>query len=94
MFRHWRPPVVELKNTPWQTAEHASISDNINQTRLKLLVFAVHTWLLYESECVVLCLHHDSVRDRVVFLQERLYVQLEERIIKCVVLQRENTATK
>lgn len=83
MFSLWRPSVVKSKNTPRQTAVHANTSDNINQTGVfptltELPVSAVHTWLLYESECVVFCLHHHPVANRVVFLEECLNVQLEE----------------
>lgn len=42
--------------------------------------FAIRTWLLYESECVVLCLHYDPVANGVVFLEECLYIELEDRI--------------
>lgn len=44
------------------------------------LFLLVPTGLLYESECVVLRLHHDPVANRVIFLQECLNVKLRDRI--------------
>lgn len=66
------------------------VSFCINTNKASFLY--IHTWLLNESECVVFCLHHDPVANRVVFLKECLYIQLKQKNKNVLNYKKKNTA--